>query len=137
MHSQQGSGVLIMVIILLVMGTALLHATRRQLSDNLSLVMDEKEAIQQYTRAVSALSWGERLQWRETENGYCQQQPLYHWRSCLKNQASGLLLRGDSGDGTFALYRWVTHLSNGQPQALPHGWLDYCPLADRKLCDVE
>lgn len=136
MHRQQGSGALLMVIIILLMGTALLHATRQQLSDSLSLVSDERHYIHEYTDAVSALTWGERLTWRTVEGWYCQFQPQYIWRACLLSHASGMLLRGDSGSGTLSLYRWVSRLSGGKVSALPHGWLDYCPLPDRSLCDV-
>jgi len=137
MHAQQGSGALIMVIILLLMGTALLHATRRQLSDNLSLVTDEQRYIQQYTGAASALAWGEHRLWREVEGWHCQQQMPYAWRACVQNHPSGILLRGDSGSDTLSLYRWVTRLPDGRIRALPHGWLDYCPLPERSQCDVD
>lgn len=136
MHRQQGSGALLMVIIILLMGTALLHATRQQLSDNLSLVSDERRYILEYTDAVSALAWGERLTWLGAEVGwYCQLQPQYTWRACLLSHASGMLLRGDSGSGTLSLYRWVSSLTGGKVSAVPQGWLDYCPLPDRSLCD--
>ncbi len=136
MHSQRGSGALLMVIIILLMGTVLLHATRRQLSDNLSLVSDERHYILEFTDAASALAWGERLTWRGTEEGWsCQRQPKYAWRACVLNHDRGRLLRGDSGSGTLSLYRWVSSLTGGRIRALPHGWLDYCPLPDRSQCD--
>lgn len=55
---QRGSGALIAVMIVLLMGTLMLHATRRQLSDAMSLVGDERRYIQQFTGAMSALAWG-------------------------------------------------------------------------------
>lgn len=134
MDSQQGSGALLMVIIILLMGTVLLHATRRQLSDNLSLVDDERHYILEYTDAASALAWGERLTWRKAEGWSCQIQPHYAWRVCVLSHSSGTLLRGDSGSGTLSLFRWVS-LNDGKIKAIPHGWLDYCPLPDRSLCD--
>ncbi|MFG1173521.1 DUF2509 family protein [Erwiniaceae bacterium CAU 1747] len=135
MRTQQGSGALLMVIVILLMGTVLLHATRRQLSDSLSLVSDERRYILEYTDAVSALAWGERLTWRRAEGWYCQLQPQYGWRACVLNHASGMLLRGDSGSGTLSLYRWVISRAGGKISAVPHGWLDYCPLPNRSLCD--
>ncbi|WP_336797332.1 DUF2509 family protein [Erwinia aphidicola] len=55
---QRGSGALLMVIIILLMGTLLLNATRRQLSDSLSLVADQRLYLQQQAAAASALAWG-------------------------------------------------------------------------------
>ena len=137
MHPQQGSGVLIMVVILLLLGAALLHSTRQQLSDNLSLVMDEQHYIRQYTQAASALAWGEQVRWPyPSERVACQQQMQYGWRACLQLLQSGMLLRADSGPDTIALYRWVTRRSADKIRAIPHGWLDYCPVAASELCNV-
>nr|WP_314425959.1 DUF2509 family protein [uncultured Erwinia sp.] len=134
MHSQRGSGALLMVIIILLMGTVMLHATRRQLSDNLSLVSDERHYILEYTDATSALAWGSRLAWPSTDGWFCQREPQYAWRACVLNHPSGTLLRGDRGSGTLSLFRWVSRLAGGKVSAIPHGWLDYCPLPDRSLC---
>ncbi|KYP83536.1 hypothetical protein WB66_17295, partial [bacteria symbiont BFo1 of Frankliniella occidentalis] len=60
---QRGSGALLMVIIILLMGTLLLNATRRQLSDSLSLIADQRLYLQQQAAAASALAWGGRLRW--------------------------------------------------------------------------
>lgn len=135
MDAQRGSGALIMVIILLLTGTVLLNATRRQLSDSLSLVNDERFYIQQYARAASALAWGERLTWTDEAGWRCQVQQNYGWRACVLSQPTGTLLRGDSGSGTLSLFRWVSHQPGGSVRAVPHGWLDYCPLPDRHNCD--
>lgn len=133
--SQRGSGVLIMVIMILLMGTLMLNATRQQLDDSMSQVGDERLYLQQLTKAMSALAWGERLHWVAAENWHCQQQTEYHWRACL--QPDHTLLRADSGPDTLTLYRWVSPQTNGTLQAQPHGWLDYCPLTGKGACDVD
>lgn len=134
MKTQRGSGAVIMVMMLLLMGTVLLHATRRQLSDSLSRVNDESRYIQQYVLALSALAWGERLTWEEPTEWRCQSQQRFQWRACMLSSPSGTLLRGDSGNGTLPLYRWVNYHISGKVHALPNGWIDYCPLPDREAC---
>jgi len=132
--TQRGSGALVMVMMILLMGTLMLNATRRQLDDSMSLVGDERHYLQQFTGAMSALAWGERLHWVAAEEWHCQQQVEHHWRACF--QPVDQLLRGDSGPDTLALYRWVGQQANGTLQAQPHGWLDYCPLTGEGACDV-
>lgn len=133
--SQRGSGALIMVIMILLMGTLMLNATRQQLDDSMSLVGDERHYLQQFTGAMSALAWGERLHWVAAEEWHCQQQTEHHWRACL--QPDHQLLRADSGPDTLALYRWVSQQAKGVLQVQPHGWLDYCPLTGEIACDVD
>lgn len=132
---QRGSGALIAVMIVLLMGTLMLHATRLQLSDAMSLVGDERRYIQQFTGAMSALAWGERLRWPAAQKWQCQHQTEYHWRACVAS--SLLLLRADSGPGTLALWRWIRPGDNGAIHPQPHGWLDFCPLAAGEACHVE
>lgn len=135
LSSQRGSGALIAVITILLMGTLMLNTMRHQLEDSMSLVADERNYFQQITRAISALAWGQRQRWVAAEAWHCQHEVDYHWRACL--QPEQRLLRADSGPGTLALWHWVSLRSNGSLQAQPHGWLDYCPLADEAACYVE
>lgn len=134
---QRGSGALLMVIIILLMGTLLLNATRRQLSDSLSLVADQRLYLQQQASAASALAWGGRLRWDREAGWQCQQITAYAWRACLQRLPSAILLRADSGPGTLAWYRWVAERAGNGVRALPHGWLDFCPLAEKGACDVD
>lgn len=133
--SQRGSGALIMVLILLLVGTLMLNATRRQLDDAITLVADERLYLQQFTAATSALAWGQRLPWLTGEGWQCQLQVTYHWRACLN--AARMLLRADSGPQTLALYHWMHRADSGELRPRPHGWLDYCPLAENGGCDVQ
>lgn len=133
--TQRGSGALVAVMIVLLMGTLMLHATRRQLSDTMSLVGDEQRYFQQFTGAMSALAWGVRLRWPTAERWQCQHQAEYHWRACI--QPALLLLRADSGPGTLALWRWVRPGEKGAIVPQPNGWLDFCPLAGGEACDGE
>lgn len=134
-ESQRGSGALLMVIMILLMGTLLLNATRRQLADAMSLVGSERTYLKQFTAAFSALAWGQRLHWNDDKGWQCQQQAEYHWRACL--QAERLLLRADSGPHTLAVYRWGRGREGGRFQPAAHGWIDYCPLAGGDSCEVD
>lgn len=130
---QRGSGALVMVLMILLMGTLMLNATRRQLSENLSLMSDERRYIRQYADAVSALAWGERQTWPLNSRWQCRQQQE-PWRACLQRDQQGTVLRGDSGPDSLALYRWMSESNAGQLQPTPHGWIDYCPLAAGEIC---
>ncbi len=140
---QRGGGTLLMVVILLMMGSLLLYATRRQLDDNLSLVADEGRYARESAAAASALAWGERLSWPAAEGWQCRQLQPQGWRACLRNGEPRpgrdgkprSLLRGDSGEGTLALWRW---LGGTAPRLRPaaHGWLDFCPLRDSGSCSA-
>ena len=133
---QRGSGALIMVILLLALSAALLNATRKQLDDGLSRVADEKVFLQQTSLAMSALSWGARQAWPVTKVWQCKHDVLAGWRACLTAVDSvGVLLRGDSGEGTVAHYQWgVRSGERTKINVQPHGWLDYCPLAEEQQC---
>lgn len=136
MTAQQGSGALMMVILLLLMSAALLQATRRQMEQSLSLVVDEGGYLQQTSLAVSALRWGETERWPSVQRWSCRTANQSAWRACfIVLKTGGALLRGDSGSGTLAIYRWVKRNDeNSAISALPHGWLDYCPLASEESC---
>ncbi|WP_345828807.1 DUF2509 family protein [Erwinia sp. HDF1-3R] len=139
MNAQRGSGSLLAVIILLMMSATLLHATRIQLDDALGLLADERQFYLQYSRAASALVWGGEQNWTINAAGWvCKADPVYG-RACLSMQGeNSLLLRGDAGSGTLAHYRWVAPTgSAGRIRSVPHGWIDYCPLALPAACQPE
>ena len=136
---QRGSGALIMVILLLALSAALLNATRKQLDDGLSRVADERLFLQQTSLAMSALSWGLRQTWPVTKGWECKVDALAGWRACLTRvDDMDELLRGDSGEGTVTHYQWgVRSGESAKINAQPHGWLDYCPLAEEQKCNPD
>ncbi|WP_380183976.1 DUF2509 family protein [Kalamiella sp. sgz302252] len=125
-----------MVILLLMMSAALLNATRRQMDASLSLVLDEKLYLQQASLAVSALAWGKTLRWAAASEWRCRTRAATGWQACFKITTKGeALLRGDSGSDTLALYQWVTRNErNGMLHPIPHGCIDFCPLAKEQEC---
>ncbi|SUB15247.1 Tfp pilus assembly protein PilV [Pantoea agglomerans] len=53
------------------------------------------------------------------------------WRSCLqRGEKDEGLLKGEASGSGMAVWQWV-RLRGNQITALPHGWIDYCPLTPR------
>lgn len=126
---QCGNSALGMVIMVLLMGSATLHVSRYQLTQNMSLLADERQHILDYYQAQSALRWGATLSWPSGSKWQCQQENTFGWRSCLwHDEQTGALLRGEGEGRDLALWHWVEK-EGDRLRLLPHGWLDYCPLA--------
>ncbi|MDW8845647.1 DUF2509 family protein [Erwinia sp. MMLR14_017] len=136
---KQTGSALFMVIVLLALSAALLGATRRQLDQSLSRTGDEQQYLYQTSQAFSALAWGSQQTWSGSAGWQCRQERAAGWRSCLyQAESSPALLRGESGTASIALYQWVTwKRESGRVVAVPHGWLDYCPLTEEERCNPD
>jgi len=133
---QQGSSALGMVLMVLVMGSLTLHASRKMLEQGMQLLADEQQFIQDFWRAQSALQWGLSLSWPAHEAASCQQTLSQGWRSCLQRSEKDeneALLKGEASDSGMAVWHWVS-LQQNHIRALPHGWIDYCPLSPPATC---
>lgn len=132
--TQKGNSALSMVLIVLLMGSLTLHASRARLEQGLTLVADERRYFQAWLAAQSALSWGLTLSWPAAHAAGCQQARPQGWQSCLRriDDARGLL-KGQAIDSELALWRWVAW-EGDRVRPLPHGWIDYCPLATPDRC---
>lgn len=138
-RAQEGGGALMMVLMLMSFSAALLHANHALLSNGLNSVIDEQRFMIQMTDASSALAWGLQQQWAdhdEYDGWQCQVAPQQPWRACLgAKESTRELLRGDSGTGTLAWYRWVgRHEDTRLLRILAGGWIDFCPLANEEAC---
>ncbi|GLR08348.1 hypothetical protein COO59_13815 [Mixta theicola] len=125
---------LAMVLLVLLLGSGLLHATRQQLDGALSLVADERQFLLEQHQALSALAWGAQLTWPPQQQGWhCQRQPQFGWRACVLHRDNGEALLRGGGESTageaLALWQWLTPGEGGRWQPLAHGWLDFCPLS--------
>ncbi|MFD1802022.1 DUF2509 family protein [Mixta tenebrionis] len=122
-----------MVLLVLLLGSALLHATRQQLAAALSLVADERRYLIDYHQALSALAWGERLDWPPGSGWRCRQQTRFGWQACLLPLDNDeALLRGAALAETqeaLALWQRLRRSGNGRWLPAAHGWLDFCPLS--------
>jgi len=127
---QHGIASLTLVLLLLVLGTLILTGLNQQLITFTMLVGDESRAIQQQAAAQSALEWGRVQHWSLQPDVQCKQRQTQ--RVCLRvlNESQVLLI---AGDGELLLWRGggIVH---GHIRFLPHGWSDFCPLKERKLC---
>lgn len=132
---------LAMVLMILLLGAGLLHATRQQLDTSLALVADERQFLLEQHQALSALAWGERLSWPPQQGWHCQQQPQHGWRACLLHHASNeALLRGSgvsSSGEALSLWQWLTPGEAGRWRARAHGWLDFCPISPQERCQPD
>lgn len=130
--NQKGNSALGMVLMILLMGSLTLHASRERLEQGMSLVADERQHYQDFWAAQSALQWGLTLSWPQAQG--CQQERRQGWESCLQKVSDErALLKGRAAAGELALWRWVAK-EGYRLRPLPHGWIDYCPLATAKLC---
>jgi len=140
MSQQQGSGALTMVVMILLLGTALLNATRQQLAASLSLVADERQHIIEFYAAQAALAWGSRLSWPASDGWHCQSELQQMWHACINRlHPQRGLLRGErliSSHQPIVHWQWVEDAPDGgqQVRRLAHGWIDFCPLANATGC---
>lgn len=126
-----------MVLVILLAGTLLLQSSQRQLSAGLAGLAKEQRGRQQFAAASSALNWGGKQTWSPAEKWQCQLEPRWGWRACFRQfSPTQALLRGDSGQGSLALWRWVI-LEQDSVQLAPQGWLDYCPLRQSEACSPD
>lgn len=131
---QRGSSALGMVLMIMVIGSFTLHASRKMSEQGMRLLADEQQFIQGFWRAQSALQWGFSLSWSASEAASCQQDDRQSWRSCLqRGEKDEGLLKGEASGSGMAVWQWV-RLRGNQITALPHGWIDYCPLTPPATC---
>lgn len=131
---QRGSSALGMVLMIMVIGSFTLHASRKMSEQGMRLLADEQQFIQGFWRAQSALQWGFSLSWSASEAASCQQDDRQGWRSCLqRGEKDEGLLKGEASGSDMAVWQWV-QLRGNQIIALPHGWIDYCPLTPPATC---
>jgi len=131
---QQGNTTLGMVMLLLLLGSVTLHATRTQLALNMVLIADIQHYYQAFSQAQAALRWGTELSWSINNGWQCQQELTEQWQSCLLRRENdhGLLAARRTGN-TLWLYRWVS-LREQRVYEIPHGWIDFCPLTTAEAC---
>ena len=127
-----------MVLLILLLGSGLLHATRQQLDATLALVADERQYLLDYHQALSALAWGSALSWPQQQGWHCQRQTPFGWHACLLLLDNGeALLRGAalraSGE-PLTLWQWLEPMAGTGWHRQAHGWLDFCPLAPSARC---
>ena len=123
-----------MVLMIMVIGSFTLHASRKMSEQGMRLLADEQQFIQGFWRAQSALQWGFSLSWSASEAASCQQDDRQGWRSCLqRGEKDEGLLKGEASGSGMAVWQWV-RLRGNQITTLPHGWIAYCRLTPPATC---
>lgn len=136
-NPEGGSSALAFVLLLFSLGMLMLNGLQQQLNQQQSVVASEIGFLKQYVQALSAQSWGSQLRWQAANQWRCQQQ-ANEWRACVLVTAKGEGLMAaqevpEHGQAPITVWRWG-YIDNSRWIAAPHGWLDFCPLAETALC---
>lgn len=116
----------------------MLGGVQQQLSHQRHLVGSEVGFIKQYAQALSAQAWGSQLSWQPQLGWQCQQEPEKGWQACVVSDAKNEVLMAARGmfpgpAAPLTLWRWG-RIEHSQWLSAPHGWLDFCPLAEVSQC---
>lgn len=137
MNRQRGFSTLAMVMLLLVLGGVLLQGLDQHLRAQSPLIINEREAIAAFNRALSAQAWGTTIDWQPTNRWQCQTKQQVGWRVCVKSLPKKDVLmaaQGTQDNQPITLWRWGRQGVSVTFSA--HGWIDICPLHERALCKL-
>ncbi|WP_058913735.1 DUF2509 family protein [Entomohabitans teleogrylli] len=124
-----------MPVLLLMIGTLMLKGVDSQMAARRYTLVGEQSALRGELRGLSALAWGTRLPWAPEAQWRCREQPVHHWRACLRLLDNNrLLLAAHDASGTEApLIFWrLGELRGAKVIFTPRGWADFCPLSDER-----
>lgn len=139
---QTGFSSLLTVMLLMAIGMVLLTAQHRQMAERAAHYTKEREYLQSYQWAISALSWAVMQTWPAEEADKQRQRHASGWEACLFADKTGeqWILSGQdirqNGRG-LRLFHLIDHEEDDMEQIrlTPHGWLDYCPDSKEEICD--
>ncbi|WP_132730514.1 DUF2509 family protein [Raoultella sp. BIGb0138] len=134
MSRQRGFSSLLMVLLLLALGSILLQGLNQQQRSLLAQTASETQAIRLTAEVHSALQWGKEQEWPIHAEIACRPAGTDGGRVCLRilTDASVLLIAGSGG-----LLLWQSgRVTEGVVRFSPHGWSDFCPLAEARLCQM-
>lgn len=159
---QRGSGALVAIMLLLVLGLLLLNSLHRQLDSVLLLSNNESRYLLAYNQALSSLNWGLSRTWAislspgsklskstllsKVSLWHCEEQAEQGVKACIKPATSRgfFVMKGESQ--VFAMQSPVTLYQRVVPKnpliktgknkmvGVIHGMLDFCPERDEKFC---
>lgn len=143
---EQGSGALLMVMLLAAVGLLLATGTQRQLDAAARAGQDERHYLLALNQAESSLNWGLGQTWVMDEEtpGQCLTPPMDSLQACLLRVPGETywLLRGEgrstSRNVRMMLYRRVlpeqAQQTRGKITPVSGGWLDLCPEKEEARC---
>lgn len=134
MNRERGVSSLAMVLLLLVLGSLLLHGVSRQEASFASRVTTESRALQWQAVVQSAIEWGRMQSWGLQPTVQCRRYTAQDVAVCLRRltEASVLLIAHYEG---VSLWRQGAVI-DGNIEFSPHGWSDFCPLKAIALCQT-
>ena len=132
MNRQRGMSSLALVLLLLLLGSLMLHGLNQQLSSHIWRVNSEAQGIRNAAEISSSMEWARHQTWPSQPALQCQQSAVPNVRNCLRILADGsaLLIVANADASLWQLGR----VEESQVRFLPHGWSDFCPLKEEALC---
>lgn len=136
---QRGSSSLAFVLLLFTLGMLMLNGLQQQLNQQQKAVACEISFLKQYADAASALAWGSQQRWQAIRQWHCLQRGK-EWRACILLTEKGEALMAAQKLSAHeqipvTLWRWGK-LEDSRWRALPHGWLDFCPIREVAQCQL-
>jgi len=136
-NRQSGFSTIAMVMMLLALGSVLLHGLEQYLRTQSSLLMNERGAIIAFNNALSAQAWGTTLRWQPAKEWQCKTYQSAGLRACVRSLPDAEVLlaaQGLADNQTLTLWRWGT--MEASLTFSSHGWIDSCPLSEAALCKL-
>lgn len=133
MNRQRGVSSLAMVLMLLLLGSLMLQGLNQAQRQQLAMVNDEVRALSKMASVHSALQWGKVQTWTVAVGQQCLPYDNTS-RVCLRLFTNGtlLLIAQNEALRLWQLGQWTA----GGVHFSPHGWSDFCPLAEATLCQA-
>ncbi|ALB64816.1 hypothetical protein AFK62_15915 [Cronobacter condimenti 1330] len=126
------------VLAFLLLGSLLLGGLQQQMDSRFRRVAAESSAIKAFNESLSALALSQRKHWQFTPQWQCQPVQEVNGRACVRQTEAYLLVAAQGfTENTIpvTLWRWAKEEGNTL-RFIPHGWSDFCPLAEAKQCQL-
>jgi len=149
---QQGSAMILSIMVMMGLGIIALNALQQQLSAGLALTSNQHRYVIAWENAASSLSWGVSQPWKAFSDAkwQCQDVPAVvvgtgSGRACVRPslRIDVFVVRGEGvlaqGGEPVRLYQQVSMQKQADGSLafspLRQGWLDFCPEADEQFCN--
>ena len=129
---QRGMSSLALVLLILILGSLMLTGLNQQFDAFTAIVGSESQQIRRQAIVQSALEWGRVQSWQIQPDVQCKQDK--QWKVCLRLFDVGRALLV-AGSGDLLLWRGGV-VQDGKVLFSPHGWSDFCPVKEGRLCQL-
>ncbi|WP_426346441.1 DUF2509 family protein [Cronobacter universalis] len=127
-----------MVLALLLLGSLMLGGLQQQLDSRFGRAANESAAIKAFNAALSALALSQSRDWAFTPQWQCQRVSEVKGRACVRQMQTYVLVAAEGMEENavpLTLWRWAQP-DGERLRFMPHGWSDFCPLAEAKQCQL-